>query len=119
MYFDQYSITSLRYIDISFKNFVTFNLTVGRFISFGFSSGRSCSSCLCFNPFQSFSVCFLQHPLLSFFPFLIVGSAKVRIFSELPNKINFILLSSFFSSSPYFNTLMLISFPSFRTGLQR
>ena len=33
----------------------------------------------------------------SFFPFLSVGSAKVEIFSQLPNKINFIFSLLFFS----------------------
>ena len=66
MYFDRYSITSLRYIDISFKNFMAGNLAAGLYIVepqfrkvlFVFSMFRS---------FQSCFVCFLQHPLLSFF----------------------------------------------------
>ncbi|KRT16844.1 hypothetical protein ASU31_03935, partial [Pedobacter ginsenosidimutans] len=47
-------------------------------------------------PFQSF-FCYLSGIRRSGFPrFLSVGSAKVRNFSELPNKINFIFSSSFF-----------------------
>jgi hypothetical protein len=53
MYFDRYSITSLRYIDISFKNFMAGNLAAGLYIVepqfrkvfFVFSVFRSFQSC--------------------------------------------------------------------------
>ena len=54
-----------------------------------------------FLPFQSVFVIFPTSAVPIFFPFLIVGSAKVRIFFKLPNKINFIFPSSF-SSLPLF-----------------
>jgi hypothetical protein len=97
MYFDQYSITSLRYIDISFKNFMARNLAAGLYISaVSVPAGLICPACV-----SSVSILFLlpfRHPpFRSFLPFLIVGSAKVRIFFKLPNKINFIFQAFFFS----------------------
>jgi hypothetical protein len=54
-----------------------------------------------FLPFQSCFVVCATSAAPTFSPFLSVGSAKVRIFSEIPNKINFIFLP-FFSSFPLF-----------------
>ena len=49
-------------------------------------------------PFVSIFFCYLSDIRRSDFShFLIVGSAKVRIFFKLPNKINFIFSSSFSS----------------------
>jgi hypothetical protein len=106
MYFDQYSITSLRYIDISFKNFMAGNLAAGLYISaVSVPAGLICPACV-----SSVSILFLlpfRHPPFRFFlPFLIVGSAKVRIFFKLPNKINFIFQASFFPF-PLFNMPVL------------
>jgi hypothetical protein len=106
MYFDQYSITSLRYIDISFKNFMARNLAAGLYISaVSVPAGLICPACV-----SSVSILFLlpfRHPpFRSFLPFLIVGSAKVRIFFKLPNKINFIFQASFFPF-PLFNMPVL------------
>ncbi|WP_208399040.1 hypothetical protein, partial [Pedobacter sp. SG908] len=42
---------------------------------------------------------------------LSVGSAKVRIFFKLPNKINFIFLSPLFSPFPLFQYAGLIQLP--------
>jgi hypothetical protein len=101
MYFDQYSITSLRYIDISFKNFMAGNLAAGLYISaVSVPAGLICPACV-----SSVSILFLlpfRHPPFRFFlPFIIVGSAKVRIFFKLPNKINFIFSSLFFPSPSF------------------
>jgi hypothetical protein len=96
MYFDQYSITSLRYIDISFKNFMARNLAAGLYISaVSVPAGLICPACV-----SSVSILFYLLSATSaaqlFLPFLSVGSAKVRIFFKLPNKINFIFSSLFF-----------------------
>jgi hypothetical protein len=101
MYFDQYSITSLRYIDISFKNFMAGNLAAGLYISaVSVPAGLICPACV-----SSVSILFYLLSATSaaqlFLPFLIVGSAKVRIFFKLPNKINFIFSSLFFPSPSF------------------
>jgi hypothetical protein len=106
MYFDQHSITSLRYIDISFKNFMAGNLAAGLYISaVSVPAGLICPACV-----SSVSILFLlpfRHPPFRFFlPFLIVGSAKVRIFFKLPNKINFIFQAYLFPL-PLFNMPVL------------
>jgi len=52
MYFDQYSITPLRYIDISFKNLSIYKPRGRSLYIFGFSFGWSYSSSLCFIRFN-------------------------------------------------------------------
>jgi hypothetical protein len=71
------------------------------FISLNLSSEKSCSSFPCFGLFNLVLFAFRNIRCSAFLPFLSVGSAKVRIFSEIPNKINFIFLP-FFSSFPLF-----------------
>jgi hypothetical protein len=69
MYFDQYSITSLRYIDISFKNLLTVNLAVG----------------LLYRQFQFQPVLFVQpvfHPFQSCF--VTFPTSAVPVFFTLP-----------------------------------
>jgi hypothetical protein len=99
MYFDQYSITSLRYIDISFKNFMARNLAAGLYISaVSVPAGLICPACV-----SSVSILFLlpfRHPPFRFFlPFLIVGSAKVRIFFKLHNILKYLIIQPHISIS--------------------
>ena len=102
MYFNQYSIKpAFATLTSLLRTFSAHYLTVAFSIYlqvFGF--GWSYSSSLCFPPV---SILFsnrndIRH--LIFFPSLSVGSAKVEIFSELPNKI-ILFFSSFFSLQPF------------------
>ncbi len=103
----------MRYIDISFKNLFGSVPRGGLLYIFGFSVSNGLV-----RPSSSSPVSILffpsRHPPFWFvIPFVSVGSAKVGIFFELPNKIIFIFRSFFLIPSfQYADVIQLSALPN-------
>ena len=111
LYLNSTSLPPLRYIDISFKNLFGNYLAVA-FIYLRVSLPGSLDRLPRVPPVSIFFFLSFRHPPFRLsFPFVSVGSAKVGIFSQLPNKIIFIFSAPLFSSNT-FSTAPPGAFPS-------